>query len=884
MAGRRTSALVGLAVVAVSVSSCAGGDDFDLAGLAPHQIVISEIHYSDPSASAAEEFVELHNSGAESVPLGNWCIRGTDYCFPEGTRIDAGATLVVTASEMGSRLDPGGDSLVLVDSASTARDVARFGSRDPWPRTTDGVGYSLQRRLPATGDTSPGAWIAWFPTPGETPDESVRTTPSAVADVVINEIHYHPDDDDPAREFVELVNVGTSAVDVTGWCLVEAGTCLETATIAPGGFLVVSGFSDGYELPNNRATLALERSDGSRADLVHWRDDGLWPALADGDGHSLQRRDPLLSGLEPGNWASARPTAGEVNRAAGSGLTPSFVGVEHDRSPAPDAPVRVRAIVRDATTVTLAYRIGFGEEVAVAVTPDATGNIDTTVPGQPAGSLVRFRLVAETDGRTGTWPRQGDGSRYLGTVVTSEADTALPRLQWFMPDDEYDKAYADRGLYRDEGYDMVLAYDGVVFDNARIRIKGQQSRGNDKKKWKVVLPPGHVWDEPDLFPGPVDEFGLHSMETDKSMLREVLTSDLQRLSGGMGQRVTPVRLERNGEFYGLYLTVELPDGRWRERQGLSDDTVVVKAERTATLRAEHLNLARDEFDSRYKRQTQRWLGHNDEVRGLIEALADGNKKRKLDFLYRNVDLPQVIEAIATMRVAQHFEWAHKNYTLFFDPTDAKWRLLPIDHDLNMGNRWHMPCEAFCYETIVYPWDHFNSNRLGNAIIETPELRAMLDRRTKTLADAFLAEGLLEARVTELVTLYGKDAYRDQREWNKWRASNSLEIAQRTLVEDFVVPKRALLVLDKARKYPRSQKAELSYSVDRTGDGTVTVTNTDSTTIDLSGMTIAPIDGTVPPGTVLNPGQSVILTNSRVAAPDPAGPLRSLHVWVPSPLR
>lgn len=881
MAGRRASALVGIAVAAGAVTACGGDSAFDLGTLVPHQVVISEIHYADPSGDPAAAFVELHNSGAEAVPLRGWCIRGADFCFDDDRALGPGEAVVVRGSEMAGHLSSAGESLVLIDPESAPRDVARFGSRDPWPRTADGIGYSLQRRMPASADTSPGAWFAWFPTPGTLADESDRTAPVTGADVVVSEIHYHPADDDPAAEFVELTNIGAAEVDVSGWCLAEADTCVESGTIPPGGLLVVSGFANGYELPNNSASLSLVRRDGTRADLVHWRDEGLWPAYADGDGHSLQRRDPSLSGLEPGNWASAQPTPGSPNAVTGTGLAPTFVGVRHDLSPAPDAPITVEAIVRDASAATIAYRVGFRDEVAVSLTPDAVGRITATIPGQAAGALVRFRLVAEAEGRTGTWPRQGDGSRYLGTVVTSEADTSLPRLQWFMRDADYDKAYADRDLYRDEGYDMVLAYGGVVFDNARIRIKGQQSRGNDKKKWKVVLPPGHTWDEPDFFPGPVDEFGLHSMETDKSMLREVLTSDLQRLSGGPGQRVTPARLERNGDFYGMYLIVELPDGKWRARQGFSEDTVVIKAERTATLRSQHLSLPRAEFDSRYKRQTQRWLGHNDEVRGLIEALADGNQKRRLDFLYRNVDLPQVIEAIATMRVAQHFEWAHKNYTLFFDPQDAKWRLLPIDHDLNMGNRWHMPCEAFCYETIVYPWDHFNSNRLGNAIIETPELRALLDRRTKTLADVFLAEGALEARVAELVTLYGKDAFRDQREWNKWRASNSLETAQKTLVTDFIVPKRALLVADKARKYPRSQRADIAFTV-TPGEGTVTVTNTDSTTIDLSGLTIEGLAGNVPPGVVLNPGQSVVLTNSRTPAPDPAGPLRSLHVWVPVP--
>ena len=51
--------------------------------------------------------------------------------------------------------------------------------------------------------------------------------PSAVASsapiVAINELNYHPADDDPASEFIELVNTTGRAIDIGGWCIDGVG-------------------------------------------------------------------------------------------------------------------------------------------------------------------------------------------------------------------------------------------------------------------------------------------------------------------------------------------------------------------------------------------------------------------------------------------------------------------------------------------------------------------------------------------------------------------------------------------------------------------------------------------------------------------------------------
>ncbi len=62
--------------------------------------------------------------------------------------------------------------------------------------------------------------------------------------VVINEIMYHPPPaipEVPAKEWLELYNSGTEAVDLTGWHFAKGITFTFTNTTIPaGGYLVVT--------------------------------------------------------------------------------------------------------------------------------------------------------------------------------------------------------------------------------------------------------------------------------------------------------------------------------------------------------------------------------------------------------------------------------------------------------------------------------------------------------------------------------------------------------------------------------------------------------------------------------------------------------------------
>ena len=142
-------------------------------------------------------------------------------------------------------------------------------------------------------------------------------------DVVVNEILYHPDPDNTGGEFVELFNRGDSAVDLSGWMLVQAVTFVfpKGTTIEPGGYVVVardpeaaSTFYDlevlgPYEgrLNNAGESFVLQDAGEQEIDSVPYDDSEPWPAEADGGGPSLELVDPSEDNSLAESWAIGDP-------------------------------------------------------------------------------------------------------------------------------------------------------------------------------------------------------------------------------------------------------------------------------------------------------------------------------------------------------------------------------------------------------------------------------------------------------------------------------------------------------------------------------------------------------------------------------------------------
>lgn len=250
---------------------------------------------------------------------------------------------------------------------------------------------------------------------------------SLQARVVINEISYHPPNDDDALEFIELHNTGDAAVDLRGWKFTK-GIKYEFTNkteLAGKGFLVLARDSAAYKknykaeparvfsssLKDSGENLELSDAQGKRVDRVNFKDDAPWPLSADGETATLERISPEAEGNDPANWASSalsanaeKPagTPGKQNGNYSEGVPPVISDVSFEpRQPSPSQAVTVSAVIEDPSRsldrMGVVYRVANGGvQKADQILPMSRsgGRFTATIPAQAENSVVRFRIEA----------------------------------------------------------------------------------------------------------------------------------------------------------------------------------------------------------------------------------------------------------------------------------------------------------------------------------------------------------------------------------------------------------------------------------------------------------------------------------------------------------
>lgn len=202
-------------------------------------VVVNEIVYDDVVPDLADS-IELYNSSSAAVDISGWSVlddkrdeRGT---LPAATTLAPGAFLVLTkdATPLGFPFGLGkGDAVVLLDAADQIVDEYAYEATAPfadWSRCADGGewAHATEVTLGMPNNCTPIA-------PPETPGA-----------VLLNEIDSGPAD------WVELINPGTEALDLSGYELRDnsddhnwffgAGSSIDA-----GERLVVDAFSVGAD-------------------------------------------------------------------------------------------------------------------------------------------------------------------------------------------------------------------------------------------------------------------------------------------------------------------------------------------------------------------------------------------------------------------------------------------------------------------------------------------------------------------------------------------------------------------------------------------------------------------------------------------------------------
>jgi hypothetical protein len=330
-----TSGISGLYSIYAAPNGIAPGIQIPAAQPASTTVNFGALDYNPASGNQDEEFVQLTNPNNYDVDLSGWEIkRGVRHTFEPGTVIRANDVMYVAAKKTAFRartVSPKGGEQLLIQGGYNGTISARGEILELWDpmdpaNTTDD-------RLVATLNTPAN------PTPAQ---QSLRIT----------EIMYDP----PAGgtfaageyEFIELMNTGTTPLDLTGATFDEGITFTFSAlTVNPGQRIVLAKNAAAYAeryptapAPAGIYTGALDNSgerlrilDAQGEEVLDFRYEGTWYPNTHGSA-SLVIEDPLAAwntwgaqnswhtSTGPGNpgGADAPPTAPQITGVTGATL------------------------------------------------------------------------------------------------------------------------------------------------------------------------------------------------------------------------------------------------------------------------------------------------------------------------------------------------------------------------------------------------------------------------------------------------------------------------------------------------------------------------------------------------------------------------------------
>ncbi len=330
-------------------------------------IIIHEIMYNNPVLlDEDEEWVELFNPNSSSMNLSHWMLKDSNdrnvFRFPPNTTIQPNGYLIVARMRnptwpglvvdgLSFALGNDGDEVRLFDPNGRLITEVEYSDQGEWPEGADGSGRSLELLQVGRPDEEPNNWAVSTPqggTPGAPNSKAIDDPNYRDFDIVINELFYNPEDEEYDnninKEYVELFNRSGRPVDLSGWYFLD-GIEFEFpsgSVIAANGYLLIAKSLAEYpnvpnkvgnfslRLNNAGETIALRSRNDVVIDFVDYNDRFPWPAMADGQGRSLECISPWADNTKAQYWRSGNPsTPGQANQLVLNNAPPRIRNVGH---------------------------------------------------------------------------------------------------------------------------------------------------------------------------------------------------------------------------------------------------------------------------------------------------------------------------------------------------------------------------------------------------------------------------------------------------------------------------------------------------------------------------------------------------------------------------
>ena len=240
--------------------------------------------------------------------------------------------------------------------------------------------------------------------------------------------------------------------------------------------------------------------------------------------------------------------------------------------------------------------------------------------------------------------------------------------------------------FKDNTYIPIQIVSNRDTLKARMRIRGDSSRKDAKKSLKVKF----------ILNGKVKTLNLNAEFSDKSYIRQYLSSQIMRSSGQNCYNTKFVKLSLNGKYFGLYLQVENMDKAFLKNNLMPENGNLYKATRDGACMSVF-----DDVNEDWEKKTG-LTESRDDLKKLISDVNSVPDSLYLDFVNSTFNYKQLITIIALNIYLANASTYYHNYYLYHN--SGKWELFPWDMDKTLSYYDWMPYQ---YHRTSSEWESDN---------------------------------------------------------------------------------------------------------------------------------------------------------------------------------
>ncbi|HRN26237.1 MAG TPA: CotH kinase family protein [Ignavibacteriaceae bacterium] len=257
-------------------------------------------------------------------------------------------------------------------------------------------------------------------------------------------------------------------------------------------------------------------------------------------------------------------------------------------------------------------------------------------------------------------------------------------LEWLYQNVQSDSEFVASFHYQN-------AFINETVDSIGFRLRGNTSRDAAKKSFKVsfnTFLPGRE------FYG-VDKLNLNGEHNDPSIIRSKLCFDHYQTIGMTASRANHAEVYINGQYYGLYISVEHIDDEFLNKNFGDDTGNLWKCLYPADLNYlgndpnTYINLNNNGRPS-YELKTNETENDFSELVHFISILNNTPSSLLADSLESVIVVPDVLKYFAMNILVGGWDdyWSlMNNYYLYHEPTKDIFHLIPYDYDNTFGIDW-----------------------------------------------------------------------------------------------------------------------------------------------------------------------------------------------------